>query len=548
MDKLIKIYHKDWNGDCIIYNNEIEKDDNKIINEENIIERLNIEDEKGILTYNENDVLIKWDKWSNDYCINIYKNLYIEKKYYETLDIKYLMNTNKNYILLFDENNQIINEINEYKSEILIDENNLMYKNNKYIKFKNNIYINYNEKNNFFCLDTINFNKKNTYILNKKNNKFYNKINFKNNGIYSINNNILTLEWSNHTKKNFISNLYYESNQELKYENIKIIRPHNFIIHEKILFSNINLIKNKIYLISVNYKNEEWDYDSIEFCILNKNKINITKKIINYNNYENCTIIILELPNEFQTINFKINYKSYQKEFELNQLILPKEKIYAMTLFKDDYMLLKKYLEYYSNLGVNCFFLYYNSKISDEFINELNIINQSRYKIIITEWNYDYWYYLDINRKEKHHHAQVNAINDALYILKYFSSYILYNDLDEYIKLESPYDNLNDLINENKNIDIFEFKCLFCKMGESLIKYRNFYFEYDEKKIIKGNFWDKYREKNLIKSSEIDFMGVHEPVYKYCKENLNKKYISYFYHIINFYEKNRNELMTQYIS
>ena len=200
MDKLIKIYHKDWNGDCIIYNNEIEKDDNKIINEENIIERLNIEDEKGILTYNENDVLIKWDKWSNDYCINIYKNLYIEKKYYETLDIKYLMNTNKNYILLFDENNQIINEINEDKSKILIDENNLMYKNNKYIKFIDNIYINYNEKNNFFCLDTINFNKKNTYILNKRNNKFYNKINFKNNGIYSINNNILTLEWSNHTK------------------------------------------------------------------------------------------------------------------------------------------------------------------------------------------------------------------------------------------------------------------------------------------------------------------------------------------------------------
>ena len=31
-------------------------------------------------------------------------------------------------------------------------------------------------------------------------------------------------------------------------------------------------------------------------------------------------------------------------------------------------------------------------------------------------------------------------------------------------------------------------------------------------------------------------------------KNLNKKYISYFYHIINFYEKNRNKIMTQYIS
>ena len=40
----------------------------------------------------------------------------------------------------------------------------------------------------------------------------------------------------------------------------------------------------------------------------------------------------------------------------MNQ-ILPKEKIYAMTLFKNDYQLLKKYLEYYSNLGVNAFFI-----------------------------------------------------------------------------------------------------------------------------------------------------------------------------------------------
>ena len=306
----------------------------------------------------------------------------------------------------------------------------------------------------------------------------------------------------------------------------------------------------------INYKNQEWDYDSIQFEIQNEsldypNQTSISisnKQIINYNHYENCTLIILELSQEKKSVNLKINYNSNQKDFQLNQLILPKEEIYAMTLFKDDYMLLKKYLEYYSNLGVNCFLLYYNSKITENFINEINIINQSKYKLIITEWNYDYWYYLDEMKKEKHHHAQVNAINDSLYILKHFSNYILYNDLDEYIKLEQPYNTLRDLINQNKNIDIFEFKCLFCKMGESLIKYRNFYFEYDESKIIKGNFWTKYREKNLIKSEQIDLMGVHEPVYIHCKENLEKKYISYFYHIINFYEKNRIELMTQYIS
>ena len=552
MDKLIKIYHKDWNGECIIRNKE-----------NNTIQRLDVTDENGTFIYNENDLIIKWEKWSSDYCINIYNNLYVEKKYYETLDINYLMSTNKNYILLFNEKNQIINQNqnqnqDQEQNQEQNQTNNIIYKNKKYINFIDNIYVNEEEINNFFNLDTINFNKKSTYILNKINNKFYNKTNFNNNGIYTINNNILTLKWSNNIEKKFISNIYYESKQELNYENIKIIKPQNFNIQEKVLFTNITFIKNKIYLVSINYKNKEWIYDSIQFHIRNQiqnqsldcpnQTLIINKKIIHYNNYENCTLIILELSKEKQTVNLQINYNSHQKDFQLNQLILPKEEIYAMTLFKDDYMLLKKYLEYYSNLGISCFYLYYNGKITENFINEINIINQSKYKIIITEWNYDYWYYLDEMKKEKHHHAQVNAINDALCILKHFSSYILYNDLDEYIKLEHPYHNFQDLINQNQTIDIFEFKCLFCKMGESLIKYRNFYFEYDETNIIKGNFWTKYREKNLIKSSQIDFMGVHEPVYLHCKENLNKKYISYFYHIINFYEKNRNELMTQYIS
>ena len=137
------------------------------------------------------------------------------------------------------------------------------------------------------------------------------------------------------------------------------------------------------------------------------------------------------------------------------------------------------------------------------------------------------------------------AINDSLYILKNFCNYVLYNDLDEYIKIDKTF---NDIIKEDEKVDIYEFKCLFCKMGENLIKYRNFYFEYDENKIIKGNYWDKYREKNLIKIKNINLMGIHNAVNEFNKDILNKKHISYFYHFINFYEKNREELMTKYIS
>ena len=85
-------------------------------------------------------------------------------------------------------------------------------------------------------------------------------------------------------------------------------------------------------------------------------------------------------------------------------------------------------------------------------------------------------------------------------------------------------------------------------MNDKLIKYRNFYFEYDENKIIKGNFWDKFREKNLIKTTNINLMGIHNSIEEYSVKKLEKKYITYFYHYVNFYEKNREELMTQYIS
>jgi hypothetical protein len=119
----------------------------------------------------------------------------------------------------------------------------------------------------------------------------------------------------------------------------------------------------------------------------------------------------------------------------------------------------------------------------------------------------------------------------------------LYNDLDEYIILET--NNLNELITQNNNIDVYVFKNRFCKMGNQLIYYKDFDTIFDMHKIIKGNFWDKKREKNLIKLENINIMGVHYPFsvnneYKY-------KITSEFYHIINFEEKNREYLMNEYI-
>jgi len=520
MDKDIFIYHKDWSGRCIIKGELIFRENNG--------------DDNGKYIFKNNELLIKWEKWEEEYFIKI-NNMYVDKKYIHNISKIYLLKKNEKIEIYYDNFKKDF-----IKNNITSTENVIVYNKNIYKKYLENIFIYENEETYFFYIDTVNFNKKTRYILNKLDNTFFEYTNTKNEGVYSAENNIVYLKFKNGIEKKFLSNIYYEENN-INYENIKIIRPNNFKIENKILFSNITLIDNKIYLTSIYYQYNPWKMNNLKINIYDNTMIK--KNIIEYNNYESCLLIELELEKVKNNVSIEIIYNDYKKKMNLHQLNLPKNNIYAVTLFKDDYQLLKKYLEYYNNLGVNCFYFYYNNKISEDFINEINIINQSKYEIILVEWDYDYWH---INKgKTKHHHSQTMAINDSLYTLKHFCNYILYNDLDEYIKMDYSFEKL---IENNNNVDVFQFKCMFCKMGTDLIKYRNFYFEYDEKKVIKGNFWDKYREKNLIKASSVNLMGVHNPVLEYSKKELVIEYVSYFYHFINFYEKNREELMTKYIS
>jgi hypothetical protein len=154
-------------------------------------------------------------------------------------------------------------------------------------------------------------------------------------------------------------------------------------------------------------------------------------------------------------------------------------------------------------------------------------------------WNYE--------NNLKHHHSQTMAINDSFNILKNYGNYTLYNDLDEYFLLDK-YSNFNELINDNKDIDIFVFKNRFCKMGNEVIKYKDFDRLFDLNNIIEGNYWIEKREKNLVKLKNINVLGVHGFFSKFNDDYIGYKIISQFYHIINFEEKNRENLMTEYIT
>jgi hypothetical protein len=159
------------------------------------------------------------------------------------------------------------------------------------------------------------------------------------------------------------------------------------------------------------------------------------------------------------------------------------------------------------------------------------------------EWDYEYWRYYD-NHKKKHHHAQTMAMNNALYQLKNISTYLLFVDLDEYIQCDS----IPNIVQKHskENIDIFIFHNQFCTMGHENIYYYDFYDVFDTEKIVEGNYWDKMREKLLIRTEAIYVMGVHEVYKHFSPKNLIDIHIGKFYHFVNFKEKSRDYLMTEY--
>jgi len=351
-------------------------------------------------------------------------------------------------------------------------------------------------------------------------------------GTYIINKNIsLLIKWEKWPEETFsydnILKIY-----TLNKNNINIIKPKNIFIDNNLFISNISLCKKNI-IISLSPHISD---NNINISI----NTNYTKEIYKNNDYyEPSFTIILKLENYIENISININ----DNEIYLEQMNILEHTISAMTLFKDDYNLLKRYIKYYSNLDVNIFFIYYNAELNDNIINNIKKLNTNNTCIYLIEWNYLYWW------KPKQHNAQTIAMNDSLHILKNYGNYTLYNDLDEYIILEK-YNNFNELINDkvNEYIDIFVFKNRFCKMGNGLISYQNFDDMFDLTQIIKGNYWDKYREKNLIKLQNINVLGIHKIFNEFNDININSKVISEFYHIINFEEKYREELMTEYLT
>jgi len=536
----IYIKHKDWEGVCL-FNND---------NNNNYICRENVLDEKGKYNINFNKLTIKWEKWNEEdfynfdnstvyYYKDIFENIYNSSYvFYDEYIYNLILDKNNNKFIFY-KNNEIIKGNYIIDNDLLILNNNIILKN-----IYHNIYC-YNEdfeNNKYYELKIIHNSITESYIFNTINKYFYNSLSIDNIGKYEFVDNLLIMKWNNGNIKKLHSNKYIS--YDLSNKNIYIIKPIHIFMENRVLFSNISLCKKNIILTSMHYKTNKWDLNCIDFHIPN---CNIIKKTIlnNDDEYESSSVIILELDQYINNLFIKITYKStYHYNIYLEQLNILEHKMSAMTLFKDDYNLLERYLKYYSNLGIEVFYLYYNKKIDNSFIEEVNKLNANNVIIYLIEWNYIYWW-KDNEIDKKYHHSQLMAINDALNVLKNYTEYILYNDLDEYINCN--FENFNKLIDLNKDIDLFIFKNQFCKMTDKSISFKTFDKIFDLNNIIKGNYYDEFREKTFIKCKNIKVMGVHKCFKKFSKINLKELIVSNFYHFVNFEEKNREYLMYEYI-
>jgi hypothetical protein len=103
------------------------------------------------------------------------------------------------------------------------------------------------------------------------------------------------------------------------------------------------------------------------------------------------------------------------------------------------------------------------------------------------------------------------------------------------------------MINENPSIDVFIFKNRFCTMGNQLISYKNFKDNFNINNTILGNYWGEQREKNIFKLENINVMGVHNHYEEFTDKPILTNIIGEFYHYVNFVEKERIFLMTEYV-
>lgn len=295
----------------------------------------------------------------------------------------------------------------------------------------------------------------------------------------------------------------------------------------ELLFFDIFYKNNLIYLICPIYRVNYPNFDLISIYQIIDN-LQVKCELINsiIENVQEAFALLIFKPNMIlDIININVIYENENKEYELNHIkTIKKYKLTLTTLCKNDYKLFNLFYDYYTNLGVEAFYIYYNGKVNENIKNTFLKNN-----VYLIEW--DFKYFNNLDTYSYLHHAQLTQMHNALYKFgKDTTEYMIFNDLDEYF-----YINKNELTNLlNLNYGSYLFYNVWARTIDNNIpnKLPNNIYIHDN--IIKA------RSKCIHKVDNIISLHVHD-VRKYVNEEIIKyENNNIFYHFYNWSQPNRN--------
>ena len=198
----IYIYHKDWEGYCIL-------DPIK-----NTIYRKELPEEFGTYKIVENKLSIHWEKWDIEYYFSNYNlsSFLLESLYYKTYHEIYILDRELKYLIILDIKTQqfvVWNKDKLYGKYIYTNEavacerlHIIFYFHNhiikKYKKITQNLYFYDSIEAIYFNIELSINNKIEKFICNKLTKNYYNIYQHSTiYGTYNIQDNILTMIWSN---------------------------------------------------------------------------------------------------------------------------------------------------------------------------------------------------------------------------------------------------------------------------------------------------------------------------------------------------------------
>lgn len=311
--------------------------------------------------------------------------------------------------------------------------------------------------------------------------------------------------------------------------------PKKLVVNGRTIFANMRFIHNQILLTCAVYLYNPINFQEIKYFVDGEER---PIRLIERRAYEPSGMCILEDENwkDKPFTELRIVYQNESYEYVLQKEEYPTYKFVATTLFKDDYELMDLYVDYYSKLGVECFFFYYNGKIDETMF---DFMRDTEIPIHITEWDYTYWLKSE-NPYQIYpdHHAQVIEVADALYWSKHTCTYCLFNDFDEYLILDG---SLESLVQKYPQATCFSFECFWGTIGDDVVSHKEAKSKFYELPLrINERGCGNTRRKCMIQSENIDIMRIHLPD---SGKRVNTIYFGGFYHLCNFDKLDRRIYM-----